>query len=92
MLELNLKPTHKAVKDYYAALGQLNLLHASEEGVMRSAFQSLLSTCASQFHWTLRTEYPIRRRQRGHLAAGAASPRRPPVLRSEVKDVQLRMS
>jgi hypothetical protein len=72
MTQLNLKPTHKAVQAYYRELDQLSLLHASDEGAVRSAFQSLLGTCASQLHWTLRTEYPIRRRNQASLRVDAA--------------------
>ena len=59
MSTLNLKPTHKPVKDYYAALDQFKLLGVTHETAVRSAFQSLLETCGKKFKWTLVPEHPI---------------------------------
>ena len=56
---MNLKPTHKAVKDYYAALDQYDRLEITHEGAVRSAFQSLLESCARQEKWTLVTEHSM---------------------------------
>ncbi len=39
MNALNVKPSDKLVKDYYAALGQYSQLHLDHEGTVRSAFQ-----------------------------------------------------
>ena len=57
---MNLKPTHKAVKDYYAALNQYARLGITNEGAVRSACQSLLASCAKQEKWTLVPEYSMR--------------------------------
>jgi len=42
MRQLNLKPTHKLVKNYYQALGQFGQLNIDHEMAVRSAFQDLL--------------------------------------------------
>ena len=63
MTNLNLKPTHKPVEDYYAALAQFEQLEVRHEGAVRSAFQSLLQGCARQFDWTLVPEHSMTVRQ-----------------------------
>ena len=42
MQPLDLKPTHKLVKNYYEALGQFGQLNIDHEMAVRSAFQNLL--------------------------------------------------
>jgi len=44
MQRLNLKATHKPVRDYFEALQQFSRIGVSHEGAVRSAFQSLLET------------------------------------------------
>lgn len=61
MQQLNLKPTHAPVKAYYYALGQYGQLNIDHELAVRSAFQTLLEKCGSQFNWTLIAEYPLPR-------------------------------
>ncbi len=61
MQQLNLKPTHKLVKNYYEVLGQFGQLSIDHEMAVRSAFQSLLAGCGRQFDWTLVPEYAIKR-------------------------------
>jgi predicted helicase len=56
---LNLRPTHKIVRDYYSELDQFDRLGARHEGAVRSAFQSLLQKCAGQFDWTLVPEHSM---------------------------------
>ena len=56
---MNLKPTHKAVKDYYTALDQYARLGITHESAVRSAFQSLLESCARQEKWTLVAEHSM---------------------------------
>ena len=43
MPTLNLKPTHKSVKTYYAALDQFAKLDVTHETAVRAAFQGLLA-------------------------------------------------
>ena len=72
MTNLNLKLTHKPVKDYYAALAQFEQLEVRHEGAVRSAFQSLLQNCARQFDWTLVPEHSMTvRRDRRIVVDGA---------------------
>ena len=59
MPSLTLKPTHKPIKAYHAALKQFDLLDVTHETAVRSAFQSLLEYCARQFNLTLVPEYSI---------------------------------
>ena len=59
MPTLNLKPTHKSVKSYYAALERFAQLGVTHESAVRAAFQTLLETCARQCGWTLVPEYAI---------------------------------
>ena len=59
MPTLNLKPSHKSVKDYYAALDQFTHLNVTRETAVRSAFQALLEHCARQLRWTLVPEHTV---------------------------------
>ena len=56
---LNLRPTHKIVREYYSELDQFDRLGVVHEGAVRSAFQSLLQGCARQFDWTLVPEHSM---------------------------------
>jgi hypothetical protein len=59
MNALNVKPSDKLVKDYYAALGQYSQLHLDHEGTVRSAFQAVLRGYGKKLDWTLAPEYAI---------------------------------
>ena len=59
MPTLNLKTTHKPVKEYYESLNQFDRLGVTHEMAVRSAFQSLLESCGKQFNWKLVPEYSI---------------------------------
>ena len=59
MPTLNLKPTHKPVKAYYAALDQFARLDVTHETAVRAAFQGLLAHCARQCRWTLVPEFGV---------------------------------
>ena len=59
MPTLNLKPTHKSVKSYYAALDQFARLDVTHETAVRAAFQTLLGHCARQCRWTLVPEFGV---------------------------------
>ena len=48
MRSLELKPTHKPVKNYYAALRHFDDLGVSHEGAVKSAFHGLLEHCVRQ--------------------------------------------
>ena len=59
MPTLNLKPTHKPVKTYYAALDRFARLDVTHETAVRAAFQALLAHCARQCRWTLVPEFGV---------------------------------
>ncbi len=61
MPRLNLKPTHKVVKNYYHEIKELSDLNIDTEGAVAPAFASLLRHCASQFDLKLVEQYPINR-------------------------------
>jgi len=62
MQQLNLKPSHRLVKNYYEVLGQFGQLNIDHEGAVRDAFQDLLKGCGHQFDWTLVSEYQFQRK------------------------------
>ena len=72
MQTLELKPAHKPVQNYYAALRQFEELGVRHESAVRSAFQSLLAHCARQHDWTLVPEWEIRRPRRMPLRVDGA--------------------
>jgi hypothetical protein len=59
-MELNLKASHKPIKDYYAGLEAFHKLGVKHEGAVRSAFQSLLEHCCRTVGWNLVPEYRMR--------------------------------
>ena len=69
---LNLKPTHKPIKTYYAELKRLDRLGATNETTVRSAFQTVLKQCVQQLNWTLFTEYPMDGHQGNRIKVDAA--------------------
>ena len=50
---LNIKPTHKPIKTYYAELHKVTHLGAQHEGAVRVPFQTLLQHYCAQRHLTL---------------------------------------
>ena len=54
---LNLKPTHKAVKDYYAAMKDLDALGADKEGAVSAPFYTLMEHCAKKVNAACQREY-----------------------------------
>jgi len=67
-----LKPTHKPVKDYYAALAQFQLHGHTTEGNTRAAFADLLKKCCSPYHWHLVEEYQFKGTGKQSLRADGA--------------------
>ncbi len=61
MPSLSLKPTHKPIKAYYAALQDYEQLGVKHEMAVKTAFQNLLVSCGRQFSWTLVPEWPFKR-------------------------------
>ena len=60
MPKLNLKPTHKPIRDYYATLQQYDQHNATHEGAVSNPFAFLLDTCAKQLNATLIPQYAMR--------------------------------
>ena len=56
MPTLNIKPTHKPIKNYYAELKEYEQLGEQNEGTVRAAFQSLLQHYSRQADLTLLCE------------------------------------
>ena len=72
MPKLNIKTTHKPVQAFYIALDQFQKLGVAHETAVRSAFQSLLASCARQFQWTLVPEFSLQlKRDKRILLDGA---------------------
>lgn len=71
MERLNLKPTHKAIQNYYQALKEFESLGVSHEGAVRSAFQNLLEDCGKRFGWKLVPEWMRRDKTRSIRIDGA---------------------
>lgn len=60
MLQLNLKPNHKAIRDYYTTLQQYEQHAIRHEGAVSSPFDTLLQACAKQINATLVPQYAMR--------------------------------
>jgi predicted helicase len=71
MTTLNLKPAHKAVKDYYDAINSLSALGAFHEGAVSPAFAALIDHCARQFKWKLIEKHSLKRNGRFIVVDGA---------------------
>ena len=59
MPKLNLKPSHKAIRDYYTTLQQYEKHAITHEGAVSSPFDTLLQTCAKQVNATLVPQYTM---------------------------------
>ena len=60
MPQLNLKPSHKAIRDYYATLQQYDQHAVTHEGAVSNPFAFLLDSCAKQVNATLIPQYAMR--------------------------------
>ncbi len=60
MPHLNLKPSHKAIRDYYATLQQYDKHAITHESAVSNPFAFLLDACAKQVNATLIPQYPMR--------------------------------
>ena len=60
MPKLNLKPTHKPIRDYYTTLQQYAQHDITHEGAVSSPFDTLLHACAKQVNATLVPQYAMR--------------------------------
>ena len=71
MKTLNLKATHKSVKNYYAEISSLTELGISHEGAVSPAFASLVRHCAAQFNQTLIEKYALKTNAHSIIVDGA---------------------
>ena len=62
MRQLELKPTHKVVQEYYESLAKFAKLGIKHETAVRSAFYVLLEHCGRQVGWKFVPEYAIKRK------------------------------
>ena len=60
MEKLNIKPTHKPVRDYYEALEQYDRHNITHEGAVSNPFAFLLATCAKKIKGTLEPQHTMR--------------------------------
>ena len=60
-MQLNLKPSHAAVKAYYAVLNQFGQLHFDNEAQVSDAFARVLSACGRKLHLSFVPQFPIER-------------------------------
>ena len=72
MPTLDIKPTDKRIKTYYAELKRLEQLGATNETSVRSVFQTLFKQCVQQFDLTLVTEYPMKGHQGNQIFVDGA--------------------
>ena len=72
MYTLNLKGTHKPVRQYYEALDAYAALGVKHEGAVKTAFHDLLTHCGHQLRWTLVPEWPFKTRDGAHRSADGA--------------------
>lgn len=70
-MSLALKPTHAAVKNYYAALHQVGQLHFNNEAQVSDAFAKLLADCGRNVHLAFIPQFPIQRAKNRVIADGA---------------------
>jgi len=63
--QTGLKPSHKLVQAYYAALAQFDQHHVTRETAVRQPFLDLLRAAAGQRGWSLEPEFPMQG-SRGH--------------------------
>ena len=59
MPKLNLKPTHKPIREFYTTLQQYDQYNATHEGAVSNPFAFLLDTCAKQRNATLIPQYAM---------------------------------
>ena len=63
MEKLNLKPTHKPIRDYYEALEQYDQHALTNEGTVSNSFALLLDICAKKVNATFAPQYPMRTKE-----------------------------
>ena len=69
---MNLKPTHKTVKDYYNELQEYKQLGITHEGAVSTAFHKILASCGRQQDWILVTQHRMTSRKKTQIAVDGA--------------------
>jgi predicted helicase len=87
---LDIKPNHKAIKEYYLALDIFEKQGISHETAVRNAFQSVLVHCCKQMNLDFIEEYPYKRleRYKAHIDGAFLDNFRVPQGYWEAKDSQ----
>ena len=67
-----LKPSHKLVQAYYAALAQFGQHHVTRETAVRQPFLDLLRAAAGQRGWSLEPEFPMQGSRGTRIVVDAA--------------------
>ena len=89
MKKLNLKPTHKPIRDYYEALEQYEQHDITHEGAVSNPFAFLLATCAKKAGVTLEPQHAMRSPKGNRIVIDGAiiDPYRLPIAYWEAKDI-----
>ena len=69
---MNLKPTHKIVRDYYSELKEYQELGITHEGAVSAAFHKILESCGRQYDWKLVTQYRMTSRKKTQISVDGA--------------------
>ena len=69
---MNLKPTHKIVKDYYNELQEYKQLGITHEGAVSAAFHKILESCGRQHDWTLIAQHRMTSRKKTQISVDGA--------------------
>lgn len=69
---LDLKPSHKPIKDYFTELEQFAKHGQTNEMTVRNAFQDLLQTLSKKLQWQFIEEYAIKRKGRRDASVDGA--------------------
>ena len=73
MPTLELKSSHKAVKDYYTHLKEFHRIGVKHEMAVRAAFQRLMEHCCKKTKWTFIGEYKYTRKGQRPLSVDGAA-------------------
>ena len=69
---MNLKPTHKIIRDYYTELREYKQLGIAHEGAVSVAFHKILEPCGRQRDWTLVAQHRMTSRKSTQIAVDGA--------------------
>ena len=69
---MNLKPTHKIIRDYYTELREYKQLGIAHEGAVSVAFHKILEPCGRQRDWTLVAQHRMTSRKGTQIAVDGA--------------------